>query len=405
MSMVANQDVYILFNITSRVLDANSFSLALDKLAASVQQWGAKEMDCVIGSGLQNTTAEGVFQVRLGREIFTAGTGIGTSLPFSTFSIAATTALDATLAPIVTATRVSSDLVSGDNITAAGHSTNAIKGTGPLLPYLSSQASSANYSMAQHTELDSSSMPASTVEPQYPVPSALRSDVAAPQDQKGSSASGSAALRAGNLTGGFFSYSTSSGTSGSASSPISMVGSIKGTGFPSLNISVMYSGCSAGLCPPKTVSPDPKTATITISSILSSLNAPFSKDYTDVADGNLTSRSSGSTLGTGLGSIATALAVSFSSAPGNSSNSVAFFTASLSPNSSSVASSSQSLVLPGSSSPATQSSSSVPPPIFTSSTLSAPVRSSDGTATITSKSSLVGLEAVEASVAGTYSSH
>jgi len=360
----------------------------------------------MIGSGPQNTTAEGVFQVRLGHEIFTAGTGIGTSLPFSTLSIAATTALDATLAPVVTATRVGSELVSGGNITSAGYSTNAIKGTGPPLSYLSSQASaSANHSMAQNTKLDSSSMPASTVESQYPVPSALHSDGAASQDQKGSSASGSAALPAGNLTGGLFSYSTPSGSSSSASSPISMVGSLKGTGFPSLNISVMYSGCSAGLCPPKTISPDPKTATITTSSILSSLNAPFSKDYTDGSNGNLTSRGSGSTLGTGLGSIATALAVSISNAPGNSSNSVVSFTASSSPNSSFVASSSQSLVLPGSSSPATQSSSSVPPPMFTSSTLSAPVRSSDGTATITSKSSLVGLEAVEASVAGTYSSH
>lgn len=223
MSMVANQDVYILFNITSRVLDAKSLPLALDQVAASVQQWGAKEMDFMIGSGPQNTTAEGVFQVRLGHEIFTAGTGIGTSLPFSTLSIAATTALDATLAPVVTATRVGSELVSGGNITSAGYSTNAIKGTGPPLSYLSSQASaSANHSMAQNTKLDSSSMPASTVESQYPVPSALHSDGAASQDQKGSSASGSAALPAGNLTGGLFSYSTPSGSSSSASSPISM---------------------------------------------------------------------------------------------------------------------------------------------------------------------------------------
>ena len=41
-------------------------------------------MDFEIGSGLQNTTTEGIFQIRLGQAPLTAGTGISTLLPFST---------------------------------------------------------------------------------------------------------------------------------------------------------------------------------------------------------------------------------------------------------------------------------------------------------------------------------
>ena len=87
MSSVGDRDVHILFHITPLQLTAKHFSLAVHQLATYVKQWGAKEMDFEVGSGPPNSTTEGVFQVRLGSGPLTAGTGISTSIPFSTVTV------------------------------------------------------------------------------------------------------------------------------------------------------------------------------------------------------------------------------------------------------------------------------------------------------------------------------
>lgn len=405
MSTVGSQDVYVLFTITPRSLEAKSFSLALHKLAASIQQWGAKEMDFVIGSGPQNTTAEGIFQVRLGRGVFTAGTGISTSLPFSTLSIAATSPLDATSTPMFTATRVSSGLIPVNNSTAAGRSTNAILGSNRPVSYLGSHAAvSANQSMAQSTKVNSSTIPASTIESHYTVLSALNSGAGVSQSYQGSSASGSAAPPARNITGYLFSSSAPRGSSGATSNPNSMSRSIASTGFGSLNISVTSTQCSAGLCPPRTNSSQPIIATTTTISLPSSLNATVSKTYSGGV-GNIVPLGGGSTSGTGLASTATALAALTSNAIANSSIPVSSSAVLSSSALFSVASSSQPSSITGSSgssSPVAQSSSSNPGLLTTSSPAPGSALSSSGTATVNSQSAAVGLGAVEASVAGMY---
>lgn len=386
MSMVGIQDVYILFSITPRSLGAKSFSSALDMLAASVRRWGAKEMDFIVGSGPQNSTAEGEFQVRLGRGTFTAGTGIGTSLPLSTLSIVATSSLIATPAPI---------LRPGNNSKAAGRSTNAIWGSSSLVSSLSRQASvSANQSMAQSTMLNSSAMPASTIESHYTVLPASNSGATVSLNLQASSASGNAVPASLNHTGYLFSSSAPNGSRGAASSPTSISRIIASTRFGSLNMSVISNQCSVGLCPPRTTSSQPVTATTTESSSPSSLNATTNKYYTGGV-GNIVPPGGGSALGAGLASTATIIAASTSNDATNYSI----------PVSSSVTSPPQSSVLLGStggSSPVAQSSSSVLAVAFTSSPPPGSLVSSTGTATVNSQSSIVGLEAVEASVAGMY---
>lgn len=52
-----------------------SYSAAMERMSAFVKQWGAKEMDFIVGSGPQNSTAGGVFQVRLSRNPLPGDTG------------------------------------------------------------------------------------------------------------------------------------------------------------------------------------------------------------------------------------------------------------------------------------------------------------------------------------------
>ena len=81
-----DQDVSIQCKLTPQKLTGKSFSAAINQLADYVKQWGAKEMVFEVGSGPVDSTTEAVFQINLGRGLYTAGTGISTLLPFSSFS-------------------------------------------------------------------------------------------------------------------------------------------------------------------------------------------------------------------------------------------------------------------------------------------------------------------------------
>lgn len=76
-SSVENQEqnVFILFQLNQRSLSMKSYSLAMEKISGFVKQWGPKEIDFEVGSGPQNSTAGGVFQVRLSRNPLPGDTG------------------------------------------------------------------------------------------------------------------------------------------------------------------------------------------------------------------------------------------------------------------------------------------------------------------------------------------
>ena len=89
MSSVSNQEVSMNFNMTPQLLTAASYSSAMDKLAAYVKLWGSKELDFEVGSGAPNSTTEGVFKIRMGQRVSSAGTGLSTTPPSKSATVLA----------------------------------------------------------------------------------------------------------------------------------------------------------------------------------------------------------------------------------------------------------------------------------------------------------------------------
>ena len=87
MSSVSNQEVSINFKMTPQLLTAKSYASAIDKLADYIKQWGPKELDFEVGSGAVNSTTEGVFEIRMGQENSSAGTGLSTTPPARSLSV------------------------------------------------------------------------------------------------------------------------------------------------------------------------------------------------------------------------------------------------------------------------------------------------------------------------------
>ena len=86
LSSVGGHNVTVKFKLTPKMLTGKSYSSALDVVVTYIKRWGANEMDFEVGSGPQNSTTEGVFQVRLAGNSLTASSVVVTSLPLNSVS-------------------------------------------------------------------------------------------------------------------------------------------------------------------------------------------------------------------------------------------------------------------------------------------------------------------------------
>ena len=94
MSSVSESDVFVTFQLTPQLLTAKTYSAAVDKVATYIKQWGSKELDFEVGSGPHNVTTEGIFRVRLGQSLSTAGIQMSTPIPSRSLSVPASNVLE-----------------------------------------------------------------------------------------------------------------------------------------------------------------------------------------------------------------------------------------------------------------------------------------------------------------------
>lgn len=292
--MTGNQSISITFETTPRSLNGKSYSSAIDELGAFVRKWGAKEMDFEVGSGLNtttgaNTTTEGVFYIKLGRESISVGTGFSTLLPLSTFSIPITKSSSAVSAHQSTASLKSSGLLFENGSMPSVHSIHGVGSSGlPILQSSDRVVASSNRTTPQPRH--DSTIPPTTTPRSQTLNSSIHSGAATATgtDSYRNTAifgSGSSAIPLLNLTSHPPRPSTLMSNSVTKSDQVPTLHSGTGTGLSSAKLSGASVGCYGGSCLLSTNSSRPVAVAPSKSGLSSSL-----RSSTGITIGSLTTK-------------------------------------------------------------------------------------------------------------------